>query len=111
MYLDGEHQENEIDCEECGDRFSAPGTWEVDHIDSRAVRREWYPDEGEEICDECKEKPVHEVIITIKAEKEDIENALIKDEQALFSFALEAMEIPSAHIQSIEVREPSKAEK
>ena len=105
MAYDGQPGEYEVECEECGDIFMAAGTWEVESYDMCTTRQEFTPDSDETICPDCRNLPVHEVIITIKAEKEDIENAFIKEEQALFSFALEAMAIPSAHVQDIHIKE------
>jgi len=50
----GEKAELLIDCIVCGQEFTGPGTWDVEHHEGYGTRREVFPDE--DVCQGCQGK-------------------------------------------------------
>jgi len=48
----GEKADLLIDCIECGQEFTGPGTWDVEFHEGYGERRELYPDE--DVCRGCR---------------------------------------------------------
>jgi len=104
MKSHGEFEECEVDCEECGETFLAPGAWDVESYDICTTRREWFPEDGYETCDECKSKVEFTIVITLKAEDEEEVTVGILEDNVLLTALIELMAIPAAHIKDITVK-------